>query len=62
MLPKERYKAYLWDIVEACKDILQFTDNIEFQEFSTNKMIRYAVERQIIVIGEAANHLSVGFI
>ena len=62
MLPEDRDKAYLWDIAEACKDILQFTNNIEFQEFSTNKMIRYAVERQIIVIGEAANHLSEGFI
>ena len=55
-------KSYLWDICEACKDILEFTANISFQEFSEKKIIRYAVERQILVIGEAANHLSKNFI
>jgi uncharacterized protein with HEPN domain len=61
MLPDIKDKAYLWDIAEACKDILQFIKEIKFQEFAENKMIRYAVERQIIVIGEAANHLSENF-
>jgi len=54
-------KSYLWDICEACKDIIQFTSNINFSEFNSNKMIRYAVERQILVVGEAANHLSDAF-
>lgn len=58
----DRDKSYLWDISEACKDILQFIANITPAEFADNKMIRYAVERQIIVIGEAANHLSESFI
>ncbi len=59
---KEKDKAYLWDIFEACKDILQFIDNIQFQKFSEDKMRRFAVERQLLVIGEAANHLSETFI
>ena len=61
MLPETRDKAYLWDISEACKDIILFIKGVDFQEFSNNKMLRYAVERQIIVIGEAANHLSDSF-
>jgi len=54
-------KSYLWDISEASKDILQFIEGVTFHKFSNTKMIRYAVERQILVIGEAANHLSHDF-
>lgn len=57
----DRNRAYLWDITEACKDIIGFIKGISYEEFSENKLIRYAVERQIMVIGEAANHLSDGF-
>ena len=60
MQPKD--KAYLWDISQACKDILEFIEGISFHDFSNKKMIRYAVERQILVIGEAAKHLSDEFI
>jgi uncharacterized protein with HEPN domain len=51
-------KGYLWDMKEACEDILQFTEGISFNEFEQNKLIRFAVERQLLVIGEAANHVS----
>lgn len=54
-------KAYLWDIVQACSDIISFTENLSFFEFSESKLVRYAVERQLLVIGEAANHLSKDF-
>lgn len=54
-------KSYLWDIIEACKDIIQFTSNISYREFCSNKMVRYAIESQIMVVGEAANHLSESF-
>jgi len=57
-----KIKLNLWDIREACKDILNFIDGVSFHDFSNNKMVRYAVERQILVIGEAANHLSEEFI
>ena len=58
----ERDTSYLWDISEACKDILQFIRDVSFKEFSEKKIIRYAVERQILVIGEAAKMLSKQFI
>ncbi|MBN1969726.1 MAG: hypothetical protein JXR48_07860 [Candidatus Delongbacteria bacterium] len=44
MLPSDKDKAYLWDIREACKDILNFIDGVSFHEFSNNKMVRYAVK------------------
>jgi uncharacterized protein with HEPN domain len=54
----ERDMSYLWDIQDACKDIIAFTDNTNYSDFENNKMKRFAVERQLLVIGEAANHLS----
>lgn len=62
MLISEKDKSYLWDIKQACKDILNFVRDIDLAEFECNKMIRFAVERQVLVIGEAANHLSEEFI
>ncbi len=54
----EKDKGYLWDIEDACKDILHFLKNTTHHEFINDKMKRFAVERQLLVIGEAANHLS----
>ncbi len=51
-------KAYLWDMLEACKDIIEFTKNKVFIDFDNEKMLRFAVERQLLVLGEAANHIS----
>ena len=54
----DKDKGYLWDIKDACKDILHFMKNTTHNEFINDKMKRFAVERQLLVIGEAANHLS----
>jgi uncharacterized protein with HEPN domain len=54
----DKDKSYLWDIAQACKEILEFIEGVSYHQFCETKMIRYAVERQLIVIGEAANHLS----
>ncbi|HWQ46478.1 MAG TPA: DUF86 domain-containing protein [Longilinea sp.] len=58
MQPDEKDLAYLWDMQNAANDILVFTKGIRFEEFSRTKIIRFAVERQLLVIGEAANHIS----
>jgi uncharacterized protein with HEPN domain len=55
----DKDKSYLWDIAQASKEILEFINDISFNKFCETKIIRYAVERQLIVIGEAANHISV---
>ena len=60
MLLNTEDKAYIWDIVDAANDILDFVRNIEFQDFFGNKMVRFSVERQLLVIGEAAHHISLG--
>jgi uncharacterized protein with HEPN domain len=57
----DRDKAYLWDITNACTDIIKFIENTSFHDFEIDKMKRFAIERQLLVIGEASNHLSVEF-
>ena len=61
MLPDEQTKAYLWDIREAAREINEFIRGVKFHQFEKNKMLRYAVERQLHVIGEAAVHISPQF-
>ncbi len=45
--------AFLWDIDAAANDIIAFIEGIQFEQYTVNKMIRAAVERQFITIGEA---------
>jgi len=61
MQPEEQDLAYLWDMREAAKEIVAFVKGIKYAIFIQNRMIRYAVERQLLVIGEASNHVSAKF-
>lgn len=61
MPPSRKDASYLWDIVQAAKDIVEFTADSNIERFSQDKMCRYAVERQATVLGEAAKRLSDSF-
>lgn len=50
-------KAYLFDIKQACDEIKEFTHNMSFEEYSRNSMVKAAVERKFLVIGEAMTRL-----
>jgi uncharacterized protein with HEPN domain len=51
-------KLYLMDIVEACKAIGIFCNNITFDEFCNDDMRQSAVLHKLIIIGEATAHLT----
>ena len=61
MPPDEQASSYLWDIHEAPREIREFLRDVKFHEFEENKVLRYAIERQLLVIGEAAVHISPQF-
>jgi len=61
MHPEERDMAYLWDMREEARQIGKFIKGVSFEQFISNNMIRYAVERSLLIIGEAANHISEQF-
>jgi len=50
--------SLLVDIVDCVMDISEFTKEIEFYEFEKDKMRKLAVERQLEIIGQAANKIS----
>jgi len=61
MKPEDRDLAYLWDMREAASDVMEFIEDVTYARFCTDKMLRYAVERRIEVMGEAAQHVSEAF-
>jgi uncharacterized protein with HEPN domain len=58
MLPEERDAALLWDMLKAATEIVQFVEGVKYSDFESNKILRYAIERQVLVIGEAAKKVS----
>ena len=54
----EKDLSYLIDIVDCIIDINEFTNSVEYYQFEKDKMRKLAVERQLEVIGQAANKVS----
>ena len=50
-------KSLLYDIIQSCELIAQFTAGMNYEGYSTDEACRSAVERQFIIIGEALNRL-----
>ena len=50
MRPEDRDAALLWDMRQAACEIAQFVDKVTYEEFESNKVLHYAVKRQIMVI------------
>ncbi len=51
-------KKYLYDIVQAAKQALEFIAGKTFADYSVNIMLRSAVERQLEIVGEALAQLA----
>ena len=61
-MPSEnRDLSYLWDMRKYALEIIEITKGIPHTKFVENKTVRYAVERLLLIVGEAANHVSKEF-
>lgn len=58
---EKRDPAYLWDMLDAAKTITVFVSNRTFHDYQKDRMLRNAIERNMEIIGEAANRVSDGF-
>lgn len=58
---EKRDPAYLWDMLDAAKAIMAFVSNRTFYDFQRDRMLRNAIERNMEIIGEAANRVSESF-
>lgn len=61
MTPELRDPAYLWDMLVAARDVSEFVRDATLERFAADKQLRYAVERAVSVIGEAARRVSATF-
>ncbi len=58
---EKRDPAYLWDMLDAAEAIMVFVSNRTFHDYQRDRMLRNAVERNMEIIGEAANRISDSF-
>jgi uncharacterized protein with HEPN domain len=58
MQPEERDAAYLWDMLQASRDSLEFTRGVSLDEYNSNKMLQMAVERGFQILGKAARRVT----
>jgi uncharacterized protein with HEPN domain len=56
-----RDPAVLWDMLQACRDIIAFVKGKTEEDYARDVLLRSAVERQVEIIGEAARRVSEGF-
>ena len=55
------FRDYINDLVESCSDILDFTSDMSYEDFSADKKTVNAVIRCLEVIGEATKNLPIPF-
>lgn len=53
-----RDKAYLYDILESARAILEYMKDKDWDEFSEDPLLQDAVVRRLEIIGEAAGRVS----
>lgn len=51
-------EARIKHILDAITEVQSYTKDIRFEDFTKNSMMKFAVIKQLEIIGEAANHIS----
>ena len=46
-------EKFLYDVFQACEALLQFTEGKNLDDYNGDLLLRSAVERQLMIIGEA---------
>lgn len=58
MLPAERDEAYLWDMREAAREVVELTVGMNQEEFLKSRVVLRATERTLEIVGEATRRVS----
>jgi uncharacterized protein with HEPN domain len=58
MSPENRDNACVWDILDASRQINEFTAKLSLHEYERDKKLQLAVERLLEIIGEASRRLT----
>jgi uncharacterized protein with HEPN domain len=54
----DRLRGYLEDIVSSVTLVNQFVEDLDYTRYAADMLVRSAVERQLMIIGEAVNQIS----
>jgi uncharacterized protein with HEPN domain len=54
-MPQRSRNAYLWEITDSCRAILEFVKGRDLSDYQENRMLRRAVERELSIVGEAVS-------
>lgn len=58
-MPHEpRDVSYLWDMLQASRDALDFARGVTLEAFLQDRKLQRAVERAVEIVGEAASRVS----
>lgn len=52
MQPEERDAAYLWDMLQAAKEVREMTAGHDLEKFLANRVLLRATERGVEIIGK----------
>lgn len=58
MQPADRDSAYLWDMLQACREIRGFMQGVKRADFMADRKLCLAIERALEIMGEAARRVS----
>jgi uncharacterized protein with HEPN domain len=61
MPPEDRDPAYLWDMLEAAREVQRFIAAVRLEEYMQDPLRQRAIERAIEILGEAARNVSETF-
>jgi len=61
MREKIRDKGRLKHILEAIEKAFEFTENVSFEEYKSNALLRFAVVKSVEIVGEASYNLTKEF-
>lgn len=61
MPPDKDDLAYAWDMWSAISQVAEFLEDVDQQAFRADRKLRYAVERLMLIMGEAAGRVSAQF-
>ena len=61
MRPEDRNPAYLWDMLQAAKEVEEMLEDNDLGAFLSSTILLRATERSVEIIGEAARRVSVAY-
>ena len=58
MQPEDRDAAYLWDMLQAAREVEDMLEDRDLAAFLSDRVLLRAVERSVEILGEAARRVS----